>query len=109
MVASQLPEVPVNSENRGASDLPYGRGMATSHKVVPLKSGAPLVPSSAWEVVTGPSSSCPRALGACEPGPPEKCKLFLKRLCGVVVLVLVWRSVGVEPAFRGLLVQLEIV
>ena len=61
MVASQLPELPAYSESRGASDLPYGRGVATSRKVVLLKSRAPLVPSSAWEVVTGPSSSCPRA------------------------------------------------
>ena len=70
MVASQLPEVPVNSENRWVSDQPYGRGMSTSHKVVLPKGGPMLrIPSSAWEVVTGPSSSCPRALGSCEPGP----------------------------------------
>ena len=104
----QLPELPAYSESRGASDLPYGRGVATSRKVVPLKSGAPLVPSSAWEVVTGPSSSCPRAsvpvnrLLPKGSGPPT-CKQIMN------VVALVWRGVGVEPAFRGLLACLKII
>ena len=84
VVAPQLPELPVYSENRGASGFPYSRGLATYRKVVLLKSGAPLVPTSAWEVVTGPSSSCPRAPPVSrllsEGSGLATCKLFIELL-----------------------------
>ena len=86
VVAPQLPELPVYSENRGASGFPYSRGLATFRKVVLLKSGAPLVPTSAREVVTGPSSSCPRASVSVnrllsEGSGLATCKLFIEMFC----------------------------
>ena len=66
MVASQLPELPTNSESRGVADSLKVVGLPTPSKWRCRKALLDMEPPC-QEVVTGPSSSCPRVLGACEP------------------------------------------